>query len=99
MVSSGMFTAPSTWPDANSSAERTSRMNTRPRNATALSSIGSMHVDSLDCTTDVGARRSVSVMRKTTTRPETNVSAATTHMAAGNPNASAVTPASSAPTA
>jgi hypothetical protein len=44
-------------------------------------------------------RRNVSVMRRATTRPETNVSAAMTHMAAGNPNASAAMPASKAPTA
>ena len=48
---------------------------------------------------NTAARRSVSVMRIATTTPEPNVSAAITHMAAGRPNASAVTPASTAPTA
>ena len=35
-------------------------MSTRPRNATPSSSIGSMHVDSLNCTAGAGVRRSVS---------------------------------------
>jgi hypothetical protein len=41
----------------------------------------------------------VSVIRAAATRPDTKVSAATSHIAAGRPSASAVTPASSAPTA
>jgi hypothetical protein len=41
----------------------------------------------------------VSVMRAATTRPETNVSAATSHIADGRPSASAVIPASRAPIA
>ena len=40
-----------------------------------------------------------SCIRTATTRPEPKVNAAATHIAAGNPNASAVTPASTAPTA
>ena len=45
------------------------------------------------------ALRSVSLMRTATTVPDAKVSAATSHIAAGSPSASAVTPASSAPTA
>jgi len=41
----------------------------------------------------------VSVMRTATTAPEANVMAATAHMAAGRPSASAIRPASSAPKA
>lgn len=44
-------------------------------------------------------RRDVSRIRTATTTPDPKVSAATSHMAAGNPKASAVTPARTAPNA
>ena len=44
-------------------------------------------------------RCNVSRMRTATMKPDAKVSAATSHIAAGNPNASAVMPASNAPTA